>query len=97
MRRLRSLDPGECIMLSNTFKRNLVALAIVASFGAGAVVADRVGLVPAIAAVSPAAVTVPVAQNPVGLPDFSDLVASQGPAVVHISTAQDQEKVSARM
>jgi serine protease Do len=84
-------------MLSNTFKRNLVALAIVASFGAGAVVADRVGLVPAIAAVTPAAVTIPVAQNPVGLPDFSDLVANAGAAVVHISTAQDQEKVSTRM
>jgi hypothetical protein len=35
-------------MLSNTFKRNLAALAIVASFGAG-VVPDRVGVVPAIA------------------------------------------------
>jgi serine protease Do len=84
-------------MLANTFKRNLVALAVVAAFGAGVVVADRVGLVPATAAISPAVVTVPVAQNPTGLPDFSDLVAAQGPAVVHISTAQDQEKVAARM
>ena len=82
-------------MQANKFKRSLVALAVAGSFAAGAMFADRVGFVPATAAVS-TPVTAPVAVNAVGLPDFSDLVAGQGPAVVHISTSQDREKVSTR-
>src|SRR5438034_77097 len=85
-------------MQANTIKRNLVALAIVGSFAAGVVVADKIGLVPATAAISPPAVaTAPAGSGAVALPDFSDLVASQGPAVVHISTSGSREKVSAKM
>jgi serine protease Do len=85
-------------MQVNTFKRSAVALAVVGAFAAGAVIADRTGTIkPAGAATSPPAVAVATTPDSVvGLPDFSALVAKQGPAVVQISVVHDGRKVAAR-
>jgi serine protease Do len=72
----------------------VIALAIAGAFAAGAVVADRIGLQPAIAAGAPAAAA--AAPATIALPSLADLVAKHGPAVVQISTTRDAEKVSAR-
>jgi len=81
-------------MQTNTFKRTLVALAIVAAFGAGAVVTERTAT---IAHAGAATTSVPVAApETAALPDFSALVAKQGPAVVRITVTQDHEKVASR-
>ena len=86
-------------MQASTFKRSLIALAVAGAFATGAVVADRAGVKGAHAATSPtaaAAVTAPAARPATALPDFADLVARQGPAVVQISVSQNPEKVAAR-
>ncbi len=85
-------------MQSNTFKRSLVAIAVVAAFATGTVVADRAATIAPVGAAPQQAV---VATAPVGvavsvLPDFADLVAKHGPAVVHISVVQDAKKVVGR-
>ena len=81
-------------MQTNTFKRTLVALAIVAAFGAGAVVTERTATITYAGAATP---SVPVAApETAALPDFSALVAKQGPAVVRITVTQDHEKVASR-
>ncbi len=81
-------------MQANTFKRSLVALAIVAAFGAGAVVTERTAT---ITHADAATQSVPVAApETAALPDFSALVAKQGPAVVRITVTQDHEKVASR-
>src|SRR5438067_1178998 len=80
-------------MQATKFKRSLVVLAIAGAFAGGAMVADHTGSVSAVAA-APAttpAVT-PGGASYVTLPDFSDLVAKHGPAVVQISVTQ--KKVS---
>ena len=85
-------------MQASTFKRTLVALAVAGAFAAGAGVADRVGVKAAHAAVtaaSPAAAAL-ASGAPTALPDFADLVAKHGPAVVQISVSQNREKVAAR-
>ncbi len=87
-------------MQPSTFKRSLVAVAVLAAFATGTVIADRAATVthaiaapqPAVAAPSPATAGVAAA----ALPDFADLVAKQGPAVVQVSTVQDAKKVSSR-
>jgi len=80
-------------MQVNTFKRSLVALAIVGAFGVGAVTAERAATIkPAGAATQPATA---IADSAVALPDFSALVARHGPAVVQISVAREARKVSA--
>jgi serine protease Do len=88
-------------MQASTLKRSVVALAIAGAFATGVAVADRVGVRVAHAAVaatttSTAAVTAPAPGTTIALPDFADLVAKQGPAVVQISVRQNPEKVSAR-
>jgi serine protease Do len=81
-------------MQVNSFKRTLVALAIVAAFGAGAVVTERTATITHAGA---ATQSVPVAApETAALPDFSALVAKQGPAVVRITVTQDHEKVASR-
>ena len=81
-------------MQVNTFKRTLVALAIVAAFGAGAVVTERTAT---ITHADAATQSVPAAApESAALPDFSALVAKQGPAVVRITVTQDHEKVASR-
>src|SRR5262245_59568739 len=81
-------------MQAINFERSVIALAIAGAFATGAVVADRVGLNPALAAPTPAAVAAP--GTAIALPNFADLVATHGPAVVQISTMQSAEKVSAQ-
>ncbi len=85
-------------MQANTFKRSLIALAVAGAFATGAVVADRVGVNAAHAAPgsADAVAAAPVSAAATGLPDFADLVARQGPAVVQITVSQSAEKVAAR-
>src|SRR5215467_3966904 len=82
-------------MQAKTFRRSAIALALAAAFAVGAGVADRVGLHPAAAATTgaPAVAPTPLSQSAAGvnaaaLPDFSGLVAQNGPAVVNISVVQ---------
>src|SRR5262245_62640166 len=83
-------------MQAITFKRSVIALAIAGAFATGAVVADRVGLNPALAAPTPAVVAVaPTAGSVSALPNFADLVARHGPAVVQVRTTQSAEKPAA--
>jgi serine protease Do len=84
-------------MATNTFKRSLVAAAIVAAFATGTVIADRAATVsPAGAAPQPAAIAAaPGAVTSAALPDFADLVAKQGPAVVQVSTVKEARRVAA--
>ena len=86
-------------MQSNTFKRSLVALAVAAAFATGTLVAEHGSFSkPAVAATAAAtAAPASVAGPSAVLPDFADLVAKQGPAVVHISTVQDMKKTAGRM
>jgi serine protease Do len=99
MRRRRESPIQEKAMQANTFKRSLIALALAGAFVTGAVLADRVGVKAAHAtasAVNAAAVAAPAPGAATALPDFADLVARQGPAVVQISVSQNAEKVAAR-
>jgi serine protease Do len=81
-------------MQVNTFKRTLVALAIVGAFGAGTLIAEHATTIPHAGA---ATQQVPVAApETTALPDFSALVAKHGPAVVRITVTQDHEKVTSR-
>ncbi|MEP7182094.1 MAG: DegQ family serine endoprotease [Betaproteobacteria bacterium] len=84
-------------MQSTTFKRSLVAIAVVAAFATGSIVAERGATIgPATAAVQPAPATAAIGGAASALPDFADLVAKHGPAVVQISVVQDAKKVVAR-
>jgi len=84
-------------MQATTFKRSVIALAVAGAFATGAVVADRVGVRMATAAPGPTVTAAaPAAGAMTALPDFANLVAKHGPAVVHISVTQDGEKVAAR-
>ncbi len=83
-------------MLSNLRRRQgLVALAIASAFGVGAVTADRI-VAPTRAATQPAPVIAASPQAPAAraLPSFADLVASQGPAVVQITSVSGTSKTS---
>src|SRR5215831_13895214 len=81
-------------MQSSTFKRSAVALAVVGAFAAGSVIAERATTIKTAGAASPAAATVPTATPSVALPDFSQLVAQQGPAVVQITVTHEAKKAS---
>jgi serine protease Do len=83
-------------MQAINFKRSVIALAVAGAFAAGTVVADRVGVKPALAAPGPTVAVAAPATGTVVLPNFADLVAKHGPAVVQISTSQSAEKVAAR-
>ncbi len=79
-------------MQANTFKRSLVAAAVVGAFAVGAVTAERAATIkPAGAAAQPAAAATLAApvQATMAPPDFADLVARHGPAVVQISVTHD--------
>jgi serine protease Do len=85
-------------MVSSTFKRSFIALAIAGAFATGTLVAEHASFSrPATAATAPAAVaaTAPATASS-ALPDFADLVQKQGPAVVHIRTVQDMKKTAGR-
>ena len=86
-------------MQANMFKRSVVALAVAGAFATGVVVADRVGVDTATAAPGPNVATTapaPAMGAMAALPDFANLVAKHGPAVVHISVTQDGEKAATR-
>jgi serine protease Do len=72
------------------FKRSLTAVAVAAAFAGGAIVADHYGAASAAHAAIPVAPPSAAATNtatPVAaLPDFADMVAKHGPAVVEVST-----------
>ncbi len=85
-------------MPSQSFKRSVVALAVAGAFATGAMFADHFGATSranaAIPVVAPSAAT---ATAPVAaLPDFADLVAQHGAAVVEISTQTLAHKTSRR-
>ena len=83
-------------MQSSTFKRSAVALAVVGAFAAGSVIAERAATIKTAGAAAPTAVTaVPTAPaTVVALPDFSQLVVQQGPAVVQITVTHEARKAS---
>jgi serine protease Do len=86
-------------MQTNNFRRSLIALAVVGAFGIGAVTAERAGTFKqaTAAANQPATVAVaPGTTSAAALPDFADLVAQNGPAVVQISVSKDAQKVIGR-
>ncbi len=85
-------------MQANSFKRSLVALAIVGAFGAGTLIAGHAASIkPAAAAADPVTIGAVNATSAVALPDFSALVAKHGPAVVQISIIHDARKVGGRL
>ncbi len=82
-------------MQASTFKRSAVALAVVGAFTAGTVIADRAATVKSAGAAAPTVATVAATPDTaVALPDFTGLVAKQGPAVVQISVLQKARKAS---
>jgi serine protease Do len=86
-------------MQANTFKRSALALAIVGAFGIGAYSAERLTMVsPAGAAPSavPAVATATPGTPMVALPNFADMAAAVGPAVVNISVVGNM-RTAARM
>jgi serine protease Do len=86
-------------MQTYKFKRTLIALAVVGAFGIGAITAERAGTFRQAAAAANPPATVAVASattSAAALPDFADLVAQNGPAVVQISVSKDAQKVVGR-
>jgi serine protease Do len=85
-------------MPTTQFKRSAIALAFAGTFATGAIVADHYGATAnahaAIPVVAPSSATgtAPVA----ALPDFADLVAKHGAAVVEISTEKLAHKTASR-
>ena len=73
--------------MTNRYRRIALAMVVAGAFAAGYTVHDQFGLSGAHAAAAPA--TAPAAVQTPGGPvrDFSDIVASQGPAVVNISVS----------
>jgi serine protease Do len=84
-------------MQANTLRKSLVAMAVAGVFAAGAMTADRWDTIRHAGAATPAATAVGSANPQVVLPDFADLAAKQGPAVVHIAVSKEARKVSGRM
>ena len=85
-------------MQATIFKRSLVALAIAGAFGLGAVAGNRDGATPlANAATAPAAATTaPAARTTMALPDFAELVAKHGAAVVEVSVTRGATRTAGR-
>ena len=84
-------------MQSSTFKRSAVALAVVGAFAAGSVIAERAATIKTAGAAAPVATTANAVTAPgaiVALPDFTQLVAQQGPAVVQITVTHEARKAS---
>ena len=84
-------------MQSSTFKRSAVALAVVGAFAAGSVIAERAATIKTAGAAAPVATTANAVTAPgaiVALPDFTQLVTQQGPAVVQITVTHEARKAS---
>lgn len=82
-------------MQSNALRRSALALAVAGAFGLGVVAADR-HAVPGEARAATVQVPVATATKRVALPDFADLVASQGPSVVEVSTSKGYARTAGR-
>jgi serine protease Do len=85
----------ERTMQSTIFKRSAWALALVGALGLGVGIADRVPFSHAHAAANPVgagSVAAPAPSPVAALPDFSDLAARQGPAVVNISVTMKADR-----
>ena len=87
-------------MPSIQFKRSVVALAVAGVFAGGAMFADHYGATSvahaAIPVVAPSAATTTASVPVAALPDFADLVAKHGAAVVEISTQKLAHQTSSR-
>jgi serine protease Do len=87
-------------MPSIQFKRSVVALAVAGAFGSGALIADHYGAASiahaAIPVVAPSAATTAATAPVAALPDFADLVAKHGAAVVEISTQKLAHRTATR-
>jgi len=84
-------------MQASTFKRSAVALAVVGAFAAGTLIAGRVATIAPAGAAAPVVATVPATpETAAALPDFTGLVAKQGPAVVQISVVHEARKAALR-
>ena len=81
---------------SMTYRKSFVALAVAAAFGLGAIAADRHGAATAANAATNQAPVAAITTPTLALPDFADLVARHGPAVVEVSTAKSGGKRVAR-
>jgi len=84
-------------MQSSTFKRTAVALAVVGAFAAGSVIAERATTIKTAGAAAPVAAPANAVTAPgaiVALPDFTQLVAQQGPAVVQITVTHEARKAA---
>jgi serine protease Do len=81
---------------SMTYRKSFVALAVAAAFGLGAIAADRHGAATAANAAANPAPVAAITTPTLALPDFADLVARHGPAVVEVSTAKSGGKRAAR-
>src|SRR4029077_19745934 len=84
-------------MQSSTFKRSAIALAVVGAFAAGSVRGERPATIKTAGAAAPVATTanaVPAPGAIAALPDFSQLVSQQGPAVVQITVTHEARKAS---
>jgi len=80
-------------MQAKTFRNSAVALAVAGAFASGVFLADEVGLRQAGAAAN-AVVPAAPARSIVALPDFADMVAKYGPAVVQISVSGTRKTAS---
>ena len=88
-------------MQPHVFKRSLLALAVAGAFGLGAIAADRHGAAPVANAATAPSASAPVARAAtpgatLTLPDFADLVAKHGAAVVEVSTVKGATRTGAR-
>jgi serine protease Do len=84
-------------MQAKTLRRSFIAVAVAGAFAVGALTAEKAATIkPAGAAVTPSALAgaAPAAASAAALPDFADLVARHGPAVVQISVTQNARKVA---
>ena len=81
-------------MQAKTLRNSAVALAVAGAFASGVFLADEVGLRSADAASAAVVPTAP-ARSVAALPDFAEMVAKYGPAVVQISVSGTR-KMSSR-
>jgi serine protease Do len=83
--------------MSITTKRAMLSLAIAAAFSGGYLMHEQAGQGAAIAAMPETAVTTPTDRLGAALPDFSGIVATQGPAVVNVSVSGTRKASAAEM
>jgi serine protease Do len=90
----RGKQRKECLMKTRVFTRNLIAAAALSALGAGVFSGGHWFPQEASAATAPAAVAAAPAAGAL-LPDFTGIVARDGPAVVNISVTHDAKAADA--